>query len=200
PRVVRYVALVPSPARFLRRMPQLVRDDAPRLVLLTHPLGLGPEEATPPARLVILPPLAAVPHPFAAIDEVAQHLANRCRSPRGRRALRPPRPRRSDAFGIEAMREGPEAKPLPCIAFEDPDHDGGDLRIHLELIPARDRMPVRVLARDNRRGPVAERRSARGELAIEAPTQTAVRVLPDLLQVLGGHHAHDPRTHVVEVE
>src|SRR5262245_53029098 len=140
-------------------MPQLVRDDAPRLVLLAHPLGLGPGEATPPARLVILPPLAAVPHPLPAIDRVAQHLADRGRSPRRRPTLRAARPRGRNAFSIEVVREGPKPKPLPRIAFEDLDDGGGNLRIHLEPIAARDRVPMRILAGHDRRRAIAEWRA-----------------------------------------
>src|SRR5262245_18708346 len=59
---------------------------------------------------------------------------------------------------------------------------------------------MRVLAGHDRSRAIAERRPTRGELAIESPAQTAVGVLPDLLEVLGGHDAHNPRAHVVEIE
>src|SRR5262249_33410221 len=79
-------------------------------------------------------PMSAGGAPAARAEPVRPHLAGSTpapgktpppRGPRGRPTPLPPQPRGCDALGIEAMREGPEAKPLPRIAFEDPDHDGG---------------------------------------------------------------------------
>ena len=61
-----------------------------------------------------------------------------------------------------------------------------DVRVDLEAIALGPRVPVKILAHDDRLRAVAEGAAASGVLAVERPPEASVRVLENLLEDLSG--------------
>ena len=183
------------PARTVRDplanlLPLGLRDDAPRLVMLAEPLGLGALEA-PPGAFSRLSPRGPVPDALAPVEFVSEHLANRARRPRSRAIAQAPRSRRRDPFGVEALRDRLDAVALN-VESEDAQNDLGCVRGNHEA-----RISAPVCAGLGLEA-IAVGGGSRGETALELTLKTAACVRLDLPALLRVHHAHNLRAEARE--